>query len=54
MHLPARLLQGQLLLVAMEFMPGGNLRVALQQPEMQEELRWEAKWVGACLLAAHS
>ena len=41
-------LQGQLLLVAMEFMPGGNLRVALQQPEMRQQLRWEARWVGSC------
>ena len=38
----AHYLQNQLLLVAMEFMPGSSLRAALRQPE----LRWEARWVG--------
>ena len=51
MHLPA-CLQGQLLLLATEFMPGGNLRVALQQPEMRQQLRWKARWVRDCAWSA--
>ena len=32
--------QGELLLLAMQLMDRGSLRVALQSPEMREELRW--------------
>jgi len=41
----ARGLQGNLLLVVMELMPGGSLRAALQSAETRPLLRWAAGWV---------
>ena len=35
-------LQGSLLMLAMELMRGGSLRVALQDAELRRRLRWEA------------
>ena len=33
-------LQGELVMVAMQLMLGGSLRVALADPDLQDELRW--------------
>ena len=38
---PYPLLQGDLLMVAMQLMLGGSLRTALLSPNWQDELRWE-------------
>lgn len=35
--------QGQLLLLVMQYMPGGSLFAALQSPNPLEELRWAAR-----------
>ncbi|KAL4422644.1 hypothetical protein ABPG75_008841 [Micractinium tetrahymenae] len=41
--------QGPLLLLAMQLMPGGSLRAALRHPDLRRRLRWEAggRWVAA-------
>ena len=46
-HSPISLpLQGQLLMLVMELMRGGDLHSALQQPATRDALRWEARWAG--------
>ena len=47
-HTPASVpLQGQLLVLVMELMRGGDLHSALQQPATRDALRWAARFVCA-------
>ena len=46
-HSPTSMpLQGQLLMLVMELMRGGDLHSALQQPATRDALRWAARWAG--------